>query len=151
MEQPPNQEQAREECQFGDIINRFQEEDFKILSKSPDLDDTDKKEMEKIMEDWTGRGPEVITFQYTIELDNGEEFENSIDKLKALIWEQVSPETRSQSEDKDVKLEPERNRYEGVIVKVRRVNSSESGYDEKFYLDEDGGFSDLKSKIRRNF
>lgn len=146
----PNPEQLEEKKWFQDVLKYFEQEDvFKVLDKNPEVDNVDRNEAEKIIDRWKKDKPELLLVQYTLDPEGEEEYDNPIDKIKVLLWKQEPPLERESK--KEAKIEPERNRYEGVVGKMRRVKSK-SGYDnEKFYLSEDGNFSDLKSYIRLNF
>lgn len=87
-----------------------------------ELKEVDKKEANKILNDWISGELEVVDAK----LGN-----NPIDEIRILLWKQVIPKKTKNN------LTPSNNNYEGVVAKIRRIKSKKGYKNDNFYLEKE--------------
>jgi len=111
------------------LLEQFKDIGFEKINSDCSIDEKDEVEIEDLLQDWVEGDPKIVQMKLG---------ENPIDNIKALLWKQKIPE---QSESN---VTPVKDNYEGIVAKIRRINSEEDGYlNDEFYIEEKNEEGDL--------
>lgn len=135
----PNNESESSNFQerLEELLDYFNEAGFEEINTDCSIDEKDEEEIEDLLQDWVKGDPKIVQMKLG---------ENPIDKIKALLWQQKIPE---QSESN---VTPVKDNYEGIVAKIRRINSQEGYLNDEFYIEqqnEEGELVELK-RLKNN-
>lgn len=101
------------------ILQNLNDFDFKEINIGK-FEGVDKKEENKILNDWIAGEVEVVDAKLG---------DSPIDEVRLLLWKQLPPKKPKSN------LTPSDNNYEGVVARVRRLNSKTGYRNDNFYLE----------------